>query len=447
MPRSKRKLPFCVSVNHFKLRRDQLWQFLVSQQLLSPTLDPRTHLNETETKVLLRLADRCIEFSSDVRYLDLDELNSRIRRAVEITQEELQISLDGCCETVRRRIDALMRSAEWFMQGSQTDNAPDALYWYSPDFKEVEDAPEVLRPYIECVELARDVMLDTYYGVVRNLTGRPFTALAYVNLVVQDESRQLIDGKTVRYKHQMPVPRHKFDRITRIDLKLPTALDDNLLAFAYVIAHEFGVHVFQQINDPFGPSVDEKKWSFAEGFADRAILKALETELMDASGARDDASIQHAAILEAARNRHNLRPDEPPQGRDRYRPYWRKQLRHGCSAFDNLVRLAQETEQRSSHERNSPTVWAVEVALKLNMAPLLDDEREELVTLLYTELADYMLDHRLKPENRIDASGAPNKAMEILMKLQDLHEEPDLAHAADLARSLIPPRSTQLQRC
>lgn len=384
-----------------------------------------------------------MEFSSDVRYLDLDELKSRIHSSVRITQEELQTSMDACCETVRRRIDTLMSSAEWFMQGSQTDKAPEALYWYSPDFKEVENAPEVLRPYIECVELARDAMLGTYYGVMRNLNGRPFTALAYVNLVVQDERRALIDGKTVRYKHQMPVPRQKFDRIARIDLKLPTASDDNLLAFAYVIAHEFGVHVFQQVDDQFGPSVDEKKWSFAEGFADRAILKALETELMDASGANDDSSIQHAAILEAARNRHNLRPDEPPQGRDRYRSDWRKQLMRGCAAFDNLVRLARETEQRSSHERNSSTVWAIEVALKLNMAPLLDDEREELVMLLYNELADYMLDHRLKAEHRIDPSGAPNKAMQILMKLQDLHEEPDLGHAAVLARSLMPPKAAQ----
>lgn len=446
MPRAKRKLPFCVSVNHVRLRRDQLWQFIVSQQLLSPTLDPRTRLDETETKVLLRLAQRCMEFSSDVRYLDLDELVSRIRSAVRITQEELQTSLDACCETVRRRIDALVNSAEWFMQGSRTDNAPEALYWYSPDFKEVENAPEVLRPYIECVELARDVMLGTYYGVVRNLNGRPFTALAYVNLVAQDESRPLIDGKTVRYKHQMPVPRQKFDRIARIDLKLPAAADDNLLAFAYVIAHEFGVHVYQQIDDQFGPSVDEKKWSFAEGFADRAILKALETELMDASGAYDDQSIQRAAILEAAKNRHDLRPDEPPQGRDVFRSDWRKQLMRGCTAFDNLVRLARETDQRSSHKSKSSTVWAIEVALKLNMAPLLDDEREEFVMLLYTELADYMLDHRLKAENRIDPSGLPNKAMQILMKLQDFHEEPDLGHAAVLARNLMSSLAMQPQK-
>ncbi len=235
-----------------------------------------------------------------------------------------------------------------------------------------------------------------------------------------------VTGEFGESDHNPHPPRAKRARRVNINIPFPC---DLYTAFGLegVLAHELGVHLYEQLANPEGPLARGARMGFAEGFVDTAITTLLR-DAANGSGATGAIVSEHVA--RGAMKRYNDRPfmDVPTTVNGREAVDWYNEIKHGREFWNNTVKLGTAL---SEEVRNgvSPEIWARKTALKLNVLDLGVEYRHALMTG-----ANYSLGMQALALNLGTAAASIKLLADALCRL---HTITDLAEASSFIKAFV----------
>lgn len=238
---------------------------------------------------------------------------------------------------------------------------------------------------------------------------------AYVDIPYSDEEENPLPTNAVRAR--------------RIKIIVPYPCELRaVFGLEWVVAHEVGVHVMQQLNNDEGPLPDGSRMGFSEGFVDAAICDLIYDAATGSNGLGDalpDVVPLTEHIAYGARMRFNgrLQKDVPQTKSAEDREAWIDQLQLGRDFWDYLKTLAAAIEP-STGDRFEPKVWARRVALKLNVLDLSPQLRHVLLSGAYN--------FRLAGDTSMLVSDPSHPIGLLVQELSAMLAEPDIVIATDI---------------
>lgn len=230
-------------------------------------------------------------------------------------------------------------------------------------------------------------------------------------------------------------------RRAEVLLELPESpLRTNSYLIPYVVAHEFGVHVFEQLDDlALATTSDVECCHYSEGFMDLVIKEALDRELCDRHTARHD-EYRRAGDL-----RYMDRADDVPNGYEDelLRENWILRMRDGQQAWAPLVKMGEELATGSEEmPEDDPAhvvhlqgkAWAEAVACKLNTLTLTPLERSALLFTLQDLAARDPFEHARK---NAEIGVGDGESLNIFSALCAMLGEPNRLRAVERLRQVL----------
>lgn len=184
----------------------------------------------------------------------------------------------------------------------------------------------------------------------------------------EDATIELISGRLSPSARDSSVNPHfpGTSRNRRISVKIPypCALDTSF-GLGGVLAHELGVHLYQQWANDTGPLNEGEEVGFSEGFIDKVIMRLLR----DAASRKNDVvPVIPAEVALGAERRFKQRLvlDGAAQENSIGRAQWSEQVTKGRE-FEQLLQEVADAMAGADLRHVPPAIWARRLALKLNV--------------------------------------------------------------------------------
>lgn len=203
-----------------------------------------------------------------------------------------------------------------------------------------------------------------------------------------------VTGKT---EFAQPSSRFGLSEIGRpvwVELDLPVVHlePDSYFSIIYVIAHEIAVHAVQELWGTALPTPPSRRVAFAEGLIDRVIFEELVEAIRHDKPMRSHVSVR---AIPAIRAYHTTRRSQC----EGTASFWPTDLDTGQDAYEFLVRVGAFVTRSLAADPPSNRlarvatqegrIWAHSVALKLNVMPLSEQERQ-LLAETFAEHANFL---------------------------------------------------------
>ena len=305
------------------------------------------------------------------------ELRDLLSRAHRLSRHEAKLE-DGA-QAIRAMWRQIFVAAREFVRTAEIERL-ERDRWFSDLLPECPDPGPVLKGF--CDDVA-DVMrlVDWAYGdaigsyprVHANIQLETEEVLPPTLQEAQIESQvvQILGqvGMEIAESSGNPYPPGPIARARRVTIVLPYPCGlHTAFGFEGVLAHELGVHLYEQLFNPRGPLFRGPWLGFSEGFVDKAILRLLRDAAHGQNGV--EHCIDERVYLGAdKRYADRLDFDAPSLLDAEQRANWKREIRAGRRFYDNLVKLGSALSEAERDGRTEEG-WARRIALRLNVLDL-----------------------------------------------------------------------------
>lgn len=244
--------------------------------------------------------------------------------------------------------------------------------------------PRCLETLRRLAQLAADFTADVYQRYVSALSHEIEIDIHFAGM---SSKAARVTGFTEFVRPQFRHGPAGSGRPAWVELDIPTEhLDpDRYFSIVYVIAHELAVHSVQELRGSAAPAAPKHRFAFPEGLIDRVIYE----ELTDAI--RNDERflpVIPVRAINSIQDYHVNRRNE----QERTATFWPTDVDRGRDAYHFLLkvgefvtRITAEKLRKAGKVRQSQRAgrdWAHATALKLNLLPLSEQQRQDIAERL-----------------------------------------------------------------